>query len=329
VQNGGLLVIENGGTAGGTHNYGGISTSGSPGEEVLSGGQSIDDTIYSGGVEVLGHFNSNTGITTPGGTSFDATVSSGGLLRVRLSGVASDTTIGSGGLEVVFSGGKTTDTTIDGGTLELQSDSMATGSITFGSAPGGKLQIDGTTMPTAVIKGFVSGDTIDLAGLDFTNGGSAQLSADNILHVIENGTSYNLQLDPSQDFSHESFQLSADSNGGTEITASSGLSINVTYDSTVTPANFANGVADENAFKKAMDWVTSYLDGTFSNTVTLNIDVSWGELGGLNLAPGSGASNRVAEPQTYTYDQFNDELPIAPAIEPSASEEFAIPLAQA
>jgi hypothetical protein len=68
-------------------------------------------------------------------------------------------------------------------------------------------------MPTAVISGFVSGDTIDLAGASFSRKGTVELQSGNVLEIVENGNTYDLQLDPSQDFSEVSFALTRDGSG--------------------------------------------------------------------------------------------------------------------
>ena len=88
-------------------------------------------------------------------------VESGGLEEVSASGTTIDTVIDSSGVETVSSGGTATSTTISGGTLELESGSLVTGGIAFAGS-GGLLQVDGITMPSAVISGFAPGDTIDL-----------------------------------------------------------------------------------------------------------------------------------------------------------------------
>jgi hypothetical protein len=74
-------------------------------------------------------------------------------------------------------------------------------------------------MPTAVISGFAPGDTLDLGGVAFSSpGGSVTLTSGNVLQVVEGGVTYNLQLDPSQNYSEDSFALSSDASGGTKVT---------------------------------------------------------------------------------------------------------------
>jgi autotransporter-associated beta strand protein/autotransporter passenger strand-loop-strand repeat protein len=186
-------------------------------------------------------------VVEPGGTASDTTIDGGGTVAVNGAGTLggavvdngmlifnltgtdtfSGTLTGSGSLAVegsgtlVMTGGDafTGGVTISGGTLELVSGgAVGTGPITFATTNSAVLKIDGTAMPTNVISGFVSGDTIDLAGVAFDQSGGATIfQTGNVLSVVENGTSYNLQLDPSQSFSGE-FVLSPDSGDGTDLT---------------------------------------------------------------------------------------------------------------
>jgi hypothetical protein len=92
----------------------------------------------------------------------------------------------------------------------------AGGVITFASS-GGTLQIDGTTMPSNIISGFVSGDTFDLAGVAYDSGGSANLLAGNVLQITASGQNYDLNLDPSQSFTGDYFHINP-LGGGTAVT---------------------------------------------------------------------------------------------------------------
>src|SRR5437588_644164 len=71
-------------------------------------------------------------------------------------------------------------------------------------------------------------------------GSLAGLSSGNVLVVSAAGSGYDLQLDPSQDYSRVSFRLASDGHGGTELIAANGLSINLTYEASVgsAPAGF-------------------------------------------------------------------------------------------
>jgi autotransporter-associated beta strand protein len=114
-----------------------------------------------------------------------------------------------------YSGG----TTIAGGsTLELGvAGAAGSGSITF-SGTADTLKIDGTTMPSNTIAGFVSGDTFDISSLNYDGVGTANLLAGNVLEIFEPGHTYDLQLDPTQHFTGDYFHLASDGNGGTVVT---------------------------------------------------------------------------------------------------------------
>ena len=95
-------------------------------------------------------------------------------------------------------------------------------------------------MPTSLISGFVGGDTIDLAGIAFTDGGVITLEASNQLSVDENDTGYSLQLNPAQNFSSVSFLLSPDGSGGVDVTAAQ----SVAHGQIVSGASLAAGVSE-------------------------------------------------------------------------------------
>ena len=278
VGSGGTLLLQGGalvsGTisimAGGTEAVGsGYTVSGffvSSGEtlEVMSGGVAIGTTVSSGGTLLL-----LSGALVSGTTSFMAggaeavgsgyaasgfIVSSGITLEVASGGVAIGTVVSSGGALLLLSGG--TEIIAASSTFEIVNGGIAgAGSIDFTGA--GTLKIDGQTMPLNRISGFGLGDTIDLAGVSFANGGSIQLGTGNALKLFENGSSYSLQLDPAQSYSGKSFRLLSDGSGGTDIQVVSGLTINVAYDTSVAsaPTGFRSGVA----------YAINQLEGLFTN----------------------------------------------------------------
>jgi autotransporter passenger strand-loop-strand repeat protein len=212
------------------------------GEFISSGGIGIDDTVYSGGIELV----------RSGAASHDATVSSGGKLVVSNGGIATGADIFDGGLEIVRSGGRTSDVAIgfgglfvvssggtaslagiaaggraitSGATLELEPGGAVNGSIAFAPGAVGTLKIDGTVMQAGTISGFVASDTIDLVNVAFVSGSSsrATLASNNELRVSMGGHSYLLELNPFQDFTGSSFQLFSDGSGGTIIKIGSSL----------------------------------------------------------------------------------------------------------
>ena len=225
--------------AGSGFNFNGAAINGGVTLEAASSGKTTDATISSGGIEIV----------LSGGTAIDTTVQSGGSLVVNSGGVADPAVISgsetissggsdsgaqiSGGIQSVYGsvsgatifagsqvvefGGIASATTISGGTMELAVGGVTSGAITFAGATG-SLQIDGTTMPDNTISGFVPGDTFYLSGVPFDAGGSADLLAGNLLQITEGGQEYDLQLDPSQNFSGNFFHLNAATSGGTLVT---------------------------------------------------------------------------------------------------------------
>lgn len=121
---------------------------------------------------------------------------------------------------VTFSGASTFTGGVDisAGTFELASlEAAGTGRITFESSSA-TLKIDLGTQSTNTIYGFGGGDVVDLAALTYASGGTATLGANNTLHVAVDGATYDLKLDPSQNFSGDVFHLTADNGSGTDVT---------------------------------------------------------------------------------------------------------------
>ena len=78
------------------------------------------------------------------------------------------------------------------------------GTVAFGTSAA--MIIDGTTMPTVTIRDFAAGDSIELANVDYSSGGEANFDySTDVLTVVENGDSYNLQF--SGNFTGEYFHL--------------------------------------------------------------------------------------------------------------------------
>ncbi len=128
----------------------------------------------------------------------------------------------------------------NGGTLEVASALAGTGSaviqtgrlvlgnafsqaVSFTPTDAGTLEIDQTSRFGGTIYDFGVGDTINLKNVAYDPAGDVSVEADangvkDILTVVENGTTYQLKLDPNQDYSGYDFQLSPDSvYGGTDI----------------------------------------------------------------------------------------------------------------
>src|SRR5207249_4080217 len=65
---------------------------------------------------------------------------------------------------------------------------------------------------------LLTGDSFDLPFMRFSSSGTVTLDAGNQLHVVENGSTFTIALDPKQNFAHDIFQLSTDSGTGSLIT---------------------------------------------------------------------------------------------------------------
>ena len=228
IDSSGYNNVNSGGTTIGTI----INSGGS--EQVYAGG--TDNAIINNGgqqiIEGNGSYGTTTGaIVNSGGKQYiyPFGISSNTILRggwqyvfgfASATDVAVGTVVSGGGLELVASAGVIIDSEIVGGSIELQTGAVVSGALDFNLTGGGQLRIDGTTMPVATISGFVPGDTFDLANIAFDSAGSVDLGLNNQLQIAEGGTTYDLNLDPSQDFTGDFFHLSDDGSGGTLITES-------------------------------------------------------------------------------------------------------------
>ena len=108
-----------------------------------------------------------------------------------------------------------------GGTLELTSAGAAAGRPIDFAGAGAVLRIDGTALPSDVIGSFASGEAIDLSSVSFSSGGGATLLSGNVLQVVEHSQTFDLNLDPAQDFIGQQFLLSSDGHSGTDIAITS------------------------------------------------------------------------------------------------------------
>ena len=228
LSNVGVFGVENvlsGGLISGAPGSGtGISAGGTV--NILTGGTAAFIGVSSGGtLNVAGTVKSNNSVNSSGvenilsgGVVSGAVVSGGGVLSVSSGGTAAVATILSGGLEFVSSGGIVGESVISGGTLELASGATTSGAIVAFVGTGGVLKIDGTSsLSGGTIYGIGGGDIIDLAGSTFASGGSATVLAGNVLHVVESGVTYNLQLDPNANFTGKTFGVSSDGGTGTDV----------------------------------------------------------------------------------------------------------------
>jgi autotransporter passenger strand-loop-strand repeat protein len=174
---------------------------------VADGSQEIDAGGTASGVVV-----DDLGIQTlSGGTVAGVVVSSGGVQVISSGGIV--------GAEAVSAGGTTVDPAIQAlGLLDLQVGAVVSGGVTFAAPAGGWLEIEGAASPAYTISAFAPGDTVDLPNLPFAGSGGATLGAANLLQVTgSGGSSIDLQFDPSQSFSGETFRLAPDAGSGTLV----------------------------------------------------------------------------------------------------------------
>jgi hypothetical protein len=101
--------------------------------------------------------------------------------------------------------------------------------------------------------------------------------------------------------SSQSGQSGSGTSGSVEVTSgqqSAGLVINIIWDSSV-----ANAPA---AFKSVVESVVQLYESQFSNPVTLNIDVGWGEVAGTPVTTALGESESYL--QSFSYSQIVSAL---------------------
>jgi hypothetical protein len=135
-----------------------------------------------------------TELVSETGTASATTVHTGGTLAVYGAGSESvDATILKGGVEALFNGATASATNIAGGTLNLNAGVTVDGGISF-SGTSGELTLGGTKMPAAVISGFLSGDTIQLAGITYATGASVAVKTAGTVTITDAGKTYNLNI---------------------------------------------------------------------------------------------------------------------------------------
>jgi autotransporter passenger strand-loop-strand repeat protein len=202
-------------------------------DEVAGGGTAVSTTINNGGVELL---------ETDAGTASSTEVNSGGVQNVL--GIAVNTTVSNGGEQYVYSGGTSFDATVDSGGSEIVFSVFGFGNDTrFGVVSGttvnsGGFEIlsgggaYGTTLNSGgtevVNTAGIARDTmmnvggaIDVAYLSYTSGGSASVNTSNVLTVSVGGGIYTQQL--AGTYIDEHFLLAPDTGSGTLVMAEAGV----------------------------------------------------------------------------------------------------------
>ncbi|MFI4948001.1 MAG: beta strand repeat-containing protein, partial [Alphaproteobacteria bacterium] len=133
-------------------------------------------------------------------------------------GAASLTIKGAGNVVLSATNSFTGGTTLKGGTLSLQASGAAgTGMITFTYGRAATLIVGQGDIPANIISGFLPGDVIDLQGIGTATG--ATPNANNVLTVAGGTTPVQLNLDPLQNLTGETFNVASDLHGGTLLTA--------------------------------------------------------------------------------------------------------------
>ena len=204
----------------------------------------------------------------------------------------------------------------DGGTLDIASALAGTGSaviqtgrlvlgnafsqaVSFTPTDAGTLEIDQTSLFGGTIYDFGVGDTINLKNVAYDPAGTVSVEADangveDILTVVENGATYQFNLNPNQDYSGYDFELSPDSvYGGTDITVGGEYWINIAGGNWNTGADWSSG-----AVPGATDTAYIGLTGASPYTVSVTAPEAVGALvmnaANATLQVGGGGSLNVA-----------------------------------
>ena len=138
-------------------------------------------------------------------------------------GTATGSLILSGAGTVVLSAASsfTGSTVLQGnGTLSLQAPGAAgSGKIIFAYGSSDTLIVGAGDVPGNLISGFLPGDVVDLLGIGTATGATLNPTTD-VLTLSGGTTPVQLDLDPAQNFTGESFSVVTDHHGGTLLTAS-------------------------------------------------------------------------------------------------------------
>ena len=221
VQQGGILTIAAGSLSGGSVNGGTVSAGSTlPHATLATAGTAFGSGIFIEGTQ---------SVTLAPGAGHTLTVSDVIADQTGSGGTGTNAATGSlvmsGGGDAVlgavntFTGG----IVINSGTVEIASGASAgSGTIHFGSSAA-VLKIDSTIMPANTIAGFNSGGTIDLAGTTITK---AVLGSGNTLTLTEaGGGTVTLHLASTDSFSGAAIQLVSDGASGTDLIASSTITV--------------------------------------------------------------------------------------------------------
>jgi hypothetical protein len=217
----GISAARHAGTIG---NYGQVLASSAAGVQLLAGGivtngagaliEGQPGISISGGAGTV--INSGTIVGTHGddaiqfGTANDLLILDPGSVFVgKVDG-------GGGNNRVKLRAGATT------GTLSgLGTQVVNFGTVVFNKNASWQVNIHTPTSFTGTLYGFAPTDSLDLTTVAFSSAGTVKVNGSNVLVVSENGTTYDINLDPSQSFAGDHFHLSSDGSAGTLITETS------------------------------------------------------------------------------------------------------------
>ena len=212
VQQGGSLTYTSGSVDGGT-------VTGGAGA-IEAGASGTDGSAFGAGLFLQGNEQITLSATLSAPLSIDDTIAdqtgSGG--SGNTAGAGSLLIEGPGIVLLAAQNTYTGGTELGSGTLMLGSATAAgTGAITFASGSTATLVISPGRIPANTIGGFAPGATIDLSGVGLET--SVSEGANNAFTFSGGaGGSVSLQFDPSQELAVQSFLLSSDGGGGTDIT---------------------------------------------------------------------------------------------------------------
>jgi autotransporter passenger strand-loop-strand repeat protein len=185
----GTVSVTKGAFASGTNMSGGTML-------VAASGTASGGDIFSGGSVTVASKGVTSGLTTfgivtvqSGGSDKASQIGVGGAMLVL--GTATGETIF--GAMTVYSGGTASNVTIEGGTLELNGG-RTTGAVTFSGSAGNFLA--DKSVPSVNINGFAAGagNIITLGSVTYAAGASAVVTKANVVTIIDDGTSYNLNI---------------------------------------------------------------------------------------------------------------------------------------
>jgi autotransporter passenger strand-loop-strand repeat protein len=222
INSGASEYVYANGTVSGTNISGGL-------ENLSVSASATGTTVGNGGIQQVGPvaiatatkvMNGGEMFVLSGGLAASSVVGSGGMAFVSSGGTLSGGTVISGGsINVAFGGNVTGGMTISGGAAVLSGTMAAGQSVTFAGA-GGDLVLNDLPDFAATIKGFATGDAIDLGGFAFTSAATATFAEAGSLTsgslTVVAGTQH-ASLTLLGNFTSGAFSLANDGHGGSFV----------------------------------------------------------------------------------------------------------------